>query len=222
MRSNIILKNIFPPLIRPSQAVPSPLQWHRETGNGDFGQFATGRFSCCSERGVLTLLQCGVPLTGDSSPQISSQIAAIWITLPWGAVLQDHRFYQQTCSSLGFSLRGSADPCHEPVPPLASHWFTTSFQASTCSSMGSCTGCKWISGSLVGLHVLQAQSCFTVVCKGNCRSGASLVPKSSHTNPIQQPICYLLAYLGLRSFWGGFAFFFFGVQCCFLFLAEVD
>lgn len=66
----ISFKNVFPPLLPPSWALPPHLQQCRETGNADLddhSQFIPCCSCCCSDRRVLPLLQHRVPPTGDSS-----------------------------------------------------------------------------------------------------------------------------------------------------------
>lgn len=155
MRSKINLKNTFPSSLFSSQLYLLPHQPHRETGNGSYGQFITHCSCCCSGRGVLPLLQCGVPPMRDSSPWTSPkwiyptgnsfpQAAATRVTLPSVAALQAQPApawvpYGVTSPTRRPSLHGSAGPYQAPAPAQASHGFSALFQTYICSSLG-CRG----------------------------------------------------------------------------------
>lgn len=115
---------------------------------------------------TLPLLQHGVPLTGNSPPWTSSrpvpptgcsssQTAPLWV--PPG-----HKSCQQTGSSVGSSLHR----CCKELPNAGFPQGHSLLWASTCSSMGSSMGCRWISALP---WTSMGTICLTMVFITSCR-----------------------------------------------------
>lgn len=159
-------------------------------GNGGSRQFIM-HCLCCSflltgrTPHTLLLLQHGVPPTGDSPPQNSpvwvlpmgcsfSLTAPAWVTSigcsPSGTDClsvgppRGHKSCQQTCSSVGFP------------------WGHSLLWASTCPSVESSMGCRWVSAPLWTSMDCMGTASFTMVCTTGCRGTSALV----HLLPLLQ------------------------------------
>jgi len=128
----------------------------------------------------------------------SSQTAPVWVPStgcsPSGTGCssegppQDHKPCQQTCSSMGFSLLGFPGPVRSLLQcRLAMGSQLTSGihllqhgVSSTCSSMGSSTGYRWISAPLWTSMDCKGTTCLTMVfiigCKGKISALVSQAP----------------------------------------------
>ena len=143
---------------------PWAMQKDRELGLQS-GCHTAPVFSAAPSSSHSYLFQHGFPPKGDSPPWnsslripptgcISSWTAPMWLSStecsPSGTrcsrvrLPQGHKSCQQTCSSMGSSLHGSAGPSRS----LFQHGISTESQplsdASTCSGLGTSTGCRWI------------------------------------------------------------------------------
>jgi len=149
-------------------------------GNGGYSQFIT-RCLCCSfllKGRFLTLFPCSsmnVPLTGDSSPQTS----LTWV-LPTGCSPsgtgcstmgppRGHKPCQQTCSSVGSSLHGSAGPGRILLqrrlptgsqPPSGIHLLQHGVPS---------TGCRWRSAPTLTSMDWKGTTCLGMVLVTSCK-----------------------------------------------------
>jgi len=87
-----------------------------------------------------------------------------------------HKPYQQTCSSMGSSLHGSAGPGGSLLQCGLSTGSQLPSGASTCSSMGSSMDCRWISPPLFISTGCRATACLTMVFIRGCRRISAPVP----------------------------------------------
>lgn len=94
-----------------------------------------------------------------------------------------HKFYLQTCSSTGSTLRSSASPCQESASARVSHVFINSSQAFPCSGLGFLYGLQVDLCIRVLLHVMQRDSGFIVVCTTDCRGIPTLAPATPPLSP---------------------------------------
>jgi len=193
--------SLLPRLSFTPVSVPPPCERHRGMGNWDCSQFITHCLCrSLSLRGrtlhTLLLLQCEVPLAGDSSPQTSptwvlptgcssSQTAPVWVPStgcsPSGTGCSSlgpprgHKSCQQTCSGVGSSLHGSAGPASS----LLQRRLPTGSQLPSgihpLRHGVPSTGCRWISAPPWTSMGCRGTTCLTMVfitgCKGKLCSG---------------------------------------------------
>ena len=89
-----------------------------------------------------------------------------------------HKSCQQTCFGVGSSLHGATGPQVLPGA-CSSAGFPQGhslLRASTCSGVGSSTGCRWISAPPWTSMGCRGTACLTMVFTMGCRGISALVP----------------------------------------------